>query len=89
MIKIIILLFVLFLSGCSTAQKKDTPPPSVSTAQVVSSLEETKLELEQAGESNTKIAININKALTLAEKLEKLLEQIEKENANKNVINPK
>ena len=84
--KIIILLLFIFLSGCSSLQKKDTPLPTVSTAQVVASLEDTKLELEQAGESNTKIAENINKALTLAEKLEKLLEQIEQENANKNVI---
>lgn len=77
----------MFLIGCKTPPKL-TPPPSVSTAQVVQSLEETKSELEKAGESNTKVAANIDKALSLAERLEKLLEQIEKETANKNVLKP-
>lgn len=80
MIKITILFLILFLVGCSNLQKKKPIIlPSVSTAEVVKSLEETKTELKQAGESNTKVASNINKALTLAERLEKLLEEIEKQ----------
>jgi hypothetical protein len=85
--KYYLIILSMFLIGCKTPQKL-TPPPSVSTAQVVQSLEETKSELEKAGESNTKVAANIDKALSLAERLEKLLEQIEKETANKNVIKP-
>jgi hypothetical protein len=80
------LILLIFITGCANLKKKESLPPSVSTAQVVQSLEETKSELEKAGESNTKVAVNIEKALTLAERLEKLLEQIEKEKANKNVL---
>jgi hypothetical protein len=78
--KYIITLSILFLTGCSILQKKKTVmPPSVSTAEVVKSLEDTKTELKQAGESNTVVAKKIDTALTLAERLEKLLEQIENE----------
>ena len=80
------LILLIFITSCTHLPKKDALPPSVSTAQVVQSLEETKSELEKAGESNTKVAVNINKALTLAERLEKLLEEIEKEKSNKNII---
>ena len=81
--KILILLPIIFLVGCSSLQKKKPIlPPSVSTAEVVKSLEETKIELKQAGESNTVVAKKIDTALTLAERLEKLLEQIEKEQIN-------
>jgi uncharacterized protein YceK len=83
-----LILLIFILTGCASLKKKELPPPSVSTAQVVQSLEDTKSELEKAGESNTKVAANIDKALSLAERLEKLLEQIEKETANKNVLKP-
>ena len=83
-----LLVLLILLSGCASFKRKEVSPPSVSTAQVVKSLEDTKSELEKAGESNTKVAANIDKALTLAERLEKLLEQIEQETANKNVIKP-
>lgn len=87
-----LLIIILGLgTGCAHFKKKEAPLPSVSTAQVVQSLEETKSELEKAGDSNTKVAANIEKALTLAERLEKLIEQIEQEaanTANKNVIKP-
>jgi hypothetical protein len=72
----ILLSALLFCAGCATT--KQTPPPSVSTAQ-------------EAGDQNTGVAQKIDKALTLAEKLDALLEQIEKEaqqQANKNVIKP-
>jgi hypothetical protein len=73
-------------TGCASLKKKDVPPPSVSTAQVVESLEETKSELTKAGESNTKVAANIDKALSLAERLEKLLAEIEEAQSEKNVV---
>jgi hypothetical protein len=83
-----LILLIFIVTGCANLKKKELSQPSVTTAQLVKSLEDTKSELEQAGESNTKVAANIDKALTLAERLEKLLEQIEKETANKNVIKP-
>jgi hypothetical protein len=82
-----LLIIILGLStSCAHLKKKGVPPPSVSTAQVVESLEDTKSELAKAGESNTKVAANIDKALSLAERLEKLLEEIEKEQSGKNVV---
>lgn len=76
---------LLFCAGCATT--KQVPPPSVSTAQVIESLTDTKEVLTEAGEQNTAVAQKIDKALTLAERLDALLEQIEKE-SNKNVIKP-
>jgi TolA-binding protein len=83
--KYILLMALLFCTGCATT--KQAPPPSVSTAQVIESLSDTKEVLKEAGEQNTVVAQKIDKALTLAERLDALLEQIEKE-SNKNVIKP-
>lgn len=85
--KIILLLALLFCAGCATKQLP--PAPTVSTAQVIESLNDTKEVLDQAGESNTIVGQKIDKALTLAERLDVLLKQIEEEaaqQANKNVI---
>jgi hypothetical protein len=87
--KYILLLALLLCTGCATT--KQTPPPTVSTAQVIESLTETKEVLKEAGDQNTAVAQKIDRALTLAERLDALLEQIEKEaeqQANKNVIKP-
>jgi hypothetical protein len=82
-----LLIIILWLStSCANLKKKDVLPPSVSTAQVVESLEETRSELAKAGESNTKVAANIDKALSLAERLEKLLAEIEEVQSGKNVV---
>jgi redox-regulated HSP33 family molecular chaperone len=80
----------LFIIGCSALEKKKTLPPSVSTSLVIQSLNDTKTELKEAGEQNTKVAKNIEKALSLAERLDLLLEEIEKEQRknNKNIIKP-
>ena len=90
--KYLVILSLVLLSGCSSLQKKkETVPPSVSTGQVIQSLNDTKSELVEAGEANTKVAQNIEKALTLAERLDALLEKIEKEQtqlSNKNIIKP-
>lgn len=90
--KLFLVLSLFLTVGCSSLhKKKETLPPTVSTGQVIQSLNDTKSELVQAGEANTKVAQNIEKALTLAERLDALLEQIEKEQAqlaNKNVIKP-
>lgn len=87
--KYILLLALLLCTGCATT--KPTPPPTVSTAQVIESLTDTKEVLKEAGEQNTTVAKKIDRALSLAEKLDALLEQIEKEaeqQANKNVVKP-
>jgi len=87
--KYILLLVLVLCTGCTTT--KPTPPPTVSTALVIESLTDTKEVLTEAGEQNTSVAKKIDRALTLAEKLDALLEQIEKEaqqQANKNVVNP-
>ena len=90
--KYLVILSLVLLSGCSSLQKKkETVPPSVSTGQVIQSLNDTKSELVEAGEANTKVAQNIEKALTLAERLDALLEKIVKEQtqlSNKNIIKP-
>lgn len=77
------LILSVFLSGCVclNPDHKKTPPPIANTGEVIESLEKTKSELEKAGESNTVVGDKVEKALTLAEKLEKLLEQIEETNS--------
>lgn len=88
--KYILLPALLFCVGCATT-KPTVPPPTVSTAQVIESLTDTKEVLAEAGEQNTAVAQKIERALTLAERLDALLEQIEKEaqqQANKNVVKP-
>jgi uncharacterized protein YcfL len=81
---------LLLCVGCQTT-KPVVAPPSVSTAQVIDSLTDTKTALTEAGEQNTAVAQKIDRALTLAERLDALLEQIEKEaqeQTNKNVVKP-
>jgi hypothetical protein len=88
--KLFLLPALLLCVGCATT-KPIVPPPSVSTAQVIESLSDTKEVLVEAGEQNTLVAQKIDRALTLAERLDALLEQIEREaeqQANKNVIKP-
>ncbi len=62
---------------CLNPAHKKSGPPIANTGEVISSLEKTKTELEKAGESNTLVGEKVDKALTLAERLEKLLEQID------------
>lgn len=87
----LLIISALLMSGCAFFEKGKTMPPSVSTSQVIESLNETKNELKEAGEQNTKVAKNIDVALSLAEKLDLLLVAIEKEQEklnNKNIIKP-
>ena len=74
-----LLIFSVFLTGCIclNPDHKKSAPPIANTGEVISSLEKTKTELEKAGDSNTLVGEKVDKALTLAERLEKLLEQIE------------
>ena len=83
------LILSMFLTGCVclNPDHKKSGPPIANTGEVIASLEKTKTELDEAGDSNTIVGEKVDKALTLAERLEKLLEQIQEENS-KNVKEP-
>jgi hypothetical protein len=86
-----LILCFFFIVGCAAIEKKKETPPSVSTGQIIASLNDTKTELNLAGQDNEKISISIDKALSLAQRLDNLLNQIEKEQSNlnnKNIIKP-
>jgi hypothetical protein len=87
--KYLLILLVLISTGCVclNPEHKKSGPPIAKTEQVIASLEKTKTELDKAGESNTIVGEKVDKALTLAERLEKLLEQIE-ESTSKNIKEP-
>lgn len=87
--KYCLFLLIPFLTGCVclNPDHKKPAPPIANTGEVISSLEQTKTELEKAGDSNTIVGEKVEKALTLAERLEKLLEQIQEEN-NQNIKEP-
>lgn len=86
MVKLITIIFLIAITGCSTITKREkVVPPSVSTTKVIESLTSTKEIIVEAGDQNTVVGQKIDKAIVLAEKLELLLQQIETEN-NKNVI---
>ena len=77
----LLLIVVPLLTGCiclNPAHKK-IGPPIANTGRVIDSLNSTKDNLAKAGESNTIVDEKIYKALTLAERLEVLLQQIDKD----------
>jgi len=78
-----LLIIIPILTGCVclNPDHKKSAPPIANTGEVIQSLEKTKTELDKAGESNTIVGDKVEKALTLAERLEKLLEQIEQESS--------
>jgi hypothetical protein len=81
----------MLLTGCVclNPDHKNSNAPTVETGKVIADLKDTKEELVKAGEANTQVGKSVDKALTLAERLDAILEQIEKtQNNNKNVINP-
>ena len=84
-----LLILSIFITGCVclNPDHKIGTPPTVQTEQVINNLKDTKEELVKAGESNTEVGRSVNKALTLAERLDNILEDIEK-SQNKNVIKP-
>jgi hypothetical protein len=84
-----LLILSIFITGCVclNPDHKKSAPPIANTGEVIQSLEKTQVELVKAGESNTIVGDKVEKALTLAERLEKLLEQIEEQN-NKEIKEP-
>jgi hypothetical protein len=87
--KYLLIIFISVLTGCVCLkpEHKKSAPPVANTNEVINSLEKTKTELEKAGESNSIVGEKVDKALTLAERLEKLLEQIE-QSESKTVKDP-
>ena len=83
-----LLIIIPFLTGCVCLNPahKQPAPPIANTGEVIQSLEKTQEELAKAGESNTIVGDKVETALTLAERLEKLLEQIEEESSLKEQI---
>jgi hypothetical protein len=86
---LILLLFIVFGTGCVCLNPDHRRPiaPTVETGKVIEELKDTKEELVKAGESNTAVGKSVDKALTLAERLDAILEEIER-SQNKNVIKP-
>jgi len=85
----VLLLSVVLLTGCVclNPDHRAGNAPTVETGKVINDLKDTKDELVRAGEANTQVGKSVDKALTLAEKLDAILEEIEK-SQNKNVIKP-
>ena len=78
--KIIAILCVFLCTGCAVF-KKETPaePPRVGTASVIKSWEDAKTELTAAGISSRTVEKKIDAAIELTERLEKILEGLEKD----------
>jgi hypothetical protein len=78
---VLALISVVFLSGCVclNPEHKKLAPPIANTNRVIDSLEQTKDELTKAGDANTIVGTKVERALTLAERLEVILKQIEEE----------
>jgi len=74
-----LLIAIPLLTGCICLNPKHKAflPPTAKTEQIIDSLERTKTSLEKAGQSSTVIGEKIEKALTLTERLNQLLQQIE------------
>lgn len=83
-------LLFLTLTGCVclNPEHKKPAPPIANTGEVINSLEKTQEELVKAGESNTIVGDKVEKALSLADRLQKLLEQIEEQSNSKLVKEP-
>ena len=88
--KVLIAITCLFLGGCIclNPEHKKTAPPIANTGEVINSLQKTKNELDNAGNSNTIVGEKVDKALSLAERLEKLLNQIDEDSNSKNIKDP-
>lgn len=87
--KVLLPILILLLSGCVclNPEHKQKTAPTVVTDKVIQDLKDTKSELQKAGEANTAVGKSVDKALTLAERLDVILAEIEKVQ-NKNVIPP-
>lgn len=87
--KVLLPILILFLSGCVclNPDHRRGNAPSVETGKVIEDLKDTREELIKAGEANTAVGKSVDKALTLAEKLDKILEELER-SQNKSIVKP-
>lgn len=83
--KLLFLGISIFFIGCAHSPSKIVLP-SISTVAIKSSLHNTQNSLQNtqnklvdAGASNTKVAAHIDKALSLTDQLNELLDEIDKE----------
>lgn len=85
----VFLLVALFATGCVclNPDHKGINGPTVETGKVIEELKDTKEELVKAGEANTEVGKSVDKALSLAERLDALLEEIEL-SQNKDIVKP-
>lgn len=76
---ILFLLILSLLTGCVCLDPAhhQKVPPSVQTERVIDSLKKIRTSLDEAGDENDNIDQKLTRALTLAEKLDVLLEQLE------------
>lgn len=80
--KIVLTVFIssFLLVSCQTPPKKpEVIPPVVSTGILKESLLSTRDNLTNAGDMNTKISYQIDKAMSLAEQIDFILSKIEEE----------
>lgn len=85
MIKYFLILICMFLISCKTAKKKDDViPPYISTGVLKESLLNTRENLSNAGDLNSKISFQIDKAMSLAEQIDFILSKIEEEQSKPN-----
>lgn len=88
---ITVALTLLFLTGCVCFNPAhyEKIPVSVQTDRVINSLKELKNDIDKAGEENASVDQKLDRALTLAEKLDTLLQQLEAMfNSGKTVVKP-
>lgn len=62
---------------CLDSTHRQSIPPKVQTEKVIESLKKIRTNLDEAGDENVTIDQKLTRALTLAEKLDVLLEQLE------------
>lgn len=84
-----LLILTVFLTGCVclNPDHRGINGPTVETGKVIEELKDTKEELLKAGEANTEVGKSVDKALSLAERLDTILEEIEK-SQYKNIVKP-
>lgn len=76
----ILLVAAILMTGCVCFKPEHYKKvaPSVQTEQVIDSIRKLKDNLNVAGDQNENVDLKLTKALTLAEKLDAVLEQLEK-----------
>jgi hypothetical protein len=85
----IIACFTLLVSCKTNPKKPEIIPPSISTGILKESLLTTKDSLEHAGDMNSKISYQIDKAMSLAEQIDFILSKIEEEQSKNDFKNYK